>query len=74
MLFLFLVPVFTSVIVGTVFVVQGAARPRTKWAAFAVFVLAAYLQFFTRHALAGLLLQIGLALTLLLWRRFDSWM
>lgn len=70
--FLFLVPVFTSVVFGVVFVVLGDARPRTKWLVLGVFLLAAYLQFFSRFPLTGMLVQVGLALTLLLRRRFDS--
>ncbi len=72
MIFLFLIPIFASAITGAVFVVLSPARPGWKWAAVAVFTLAAYLQFYSRHVLAGLLLQIGLALALLVWRRFDA--
>jgi hypothetical protein len=70
--FLFLVPVFTSVVFGVVFVLLGDVRARTKGLVLGVFVIAAYLQFFSRFVLAGMLVQIGLALTLVLWRRFDS--
>ena len=71
-LFLFLVPVFASALLGLVFVLFSDAGPGWKASVVVIFGLAAYLQFFSRHTLAGLLLQIGLALALALWKRFDS--
>jgi len=52
--FLFMVPLFASLVVGGVFVLQGDTKPVWKWLAIAVFALAVYLQFFTRLGLPGL--------------------
>ena len=68
---LFFIPVLASFALGVVFVVLSDARPWTRILVVIVFALAAYLQFLTRFALAGLVLQVGLALSLLLWRRLD---
>ena len=72
MIFLFLIPVFVSLVVGIVFVRLSSAGPAWKLIVVAVFALAFWLQFLSRYATAGLLLQTGLALGLLLWRRVDG--
>ena len=65
------VPVSTSLILGVVYL-WGDAKPPSKILATVVFVAAVYLQFFSRHSLLGLLLQIALALYLAIWRRIDA--
>jgi hypothetical protein len=64
-----LIPVATSLVLGVVFLYQGETRPLTKILGVAVFAVAVCLQFFTRHALAGLLLQGAIALCLAVWWR-----
>lgn len=68
---LFLVPAAVSLALGIVFVVLGEARGALKGVVVVVFGLAAWLQFATRHELAGMLLQIALALYLALWMRLQ---
>ncbi len=70
--FLVLMPVVTSLILGIVYVFHGDGPPATKIVGTAVFGAALYLQFFSRHALFGLLLQIALAISLALWRKVDA--
>lgn len=67
--FLVLVPVATSLILGVAYLFSGKARPVLKILGTVVFIAAVYLQFYSRHSLVGLLLQISLALCLALWRR-----
>ena len=69
--FLLLIPVFVTLVLGTVFLFLGSANPGFKLACVAVFAVAVYLQFFSRLSLAGLLIQIALALSLAIWRRTD---
>jgi len=71
--FLSLIPICVTLVLGPVFLFEGSASRGIKWIGLSVFVLAAYLQFFSRLSLAGLLIQIALALALALWRRFDDW-
>lgn len=66
------VPVFTSAILGFVYLVAGDGRPPVKIAGTAIFLVAVGLQFFSRFALAGLLLQVALALALAVWRRSNG--
>lgn len=72
MIFLSLVPVLATLVFGTVYLTMGAAAPVYKLGGVLIFAAAVYLQFFSRFALAGLLIQVGLALSLALWRRFDA--
>jgi len=72
MILLFLIPVFVTLVLGLVFVALGSASPAFKLFGIGVFFLAVYLQFFSRFVLAGLLIQIALALSLTLWRRMDA--
>ena len=67
--FLVWIPVATSLVLGLVFLFTGDGRPALKTLGIAVFVAAIYLQFFSRYALYGMLLQIALALVLAVWRR-----
>ena len=67
--FLALVPLGTSLVLGIVYVMSWDTRPVSKIVVGVVFVAAVYLQFFTRHALFGLLLQVVLALYLAMWQR-----
>ena len=69
MFWLNLIPVTTSLVLGVVFLYQGEARPLTKILGVAVFAVAVYLQFFSRHALTGLLLQGAIAFCLAVWWR-----
>ena len=70
--FLVVIPVATSLILGIRYVFQGDGPPATKIVGTAVFGAALYLQFFSRHALFGLLLQVVLAFSLALWRKMDG--
>jgi len=66
------VPVATSLILGLVYVAAGDASPARKLAVTAVFLTAVYLQFFSRHALAGMLVQVAVALGLALWHKANA--
>jgi hypothetical protein len=72
MVLLFLIPLFVTLVLGLVFVTLGSASPAFKLFGIGVFVLAVYLQFFSRFVLAGLLIQVALAFSLALWRRMDT--
>ena len=66
------VPVATSLILGMVYLVAGEARITPKLSGAVVFLVAVYLQFFSRHGLAGMLLQLALALGLAVWRKANA--
>ena len=70
--FLVLLPVATSLILGIVYVFHGDGPPAIKIVGTVVLGSALYLQFFSRHSLFGLLLQIALAVSLALWRRVNA--
>ena len=70
--FLVLIPIITSLILGIVYVFHSDGPPAIKIVGILAFGAALYLQFFSRHALAGMLLQIALALALALWRKMDT--
>ena len=67
-----LVPVATSLILGIVYVAAGEASLARKLSVTAVFLVAVYLQFFSLRVLAGMLLQLVLALGLVVWRKADA--
>ena len=67
-----LVPMATSLILGIVYVAAGQASLARKLSVAFVFLVGVYLQFFSRHVLAGMLLQLVLALGLAVWRRTDA--
>ncbi len=69
---LMLIPFFVTLVLGSVYLLMGSAGPGFKLAGIVVFGLAVYLQFFSRFALAGMLIQVALAFSLALWRRMDS--
>lgn len=69
---LFLVPPVASLILGVTYLVVGRGRPSLKAAGAATCLGALYLQFGSRHWLAGLLLQTCLALWLAGWRKVAS--
>lgn len=66
-----LLPAAASLILGIVYVALGEASIARKRTVAVVFLVAVYLQFLTRHAMAGMLLQITLALGLAVWRKTD---
>ena len=68
---LVMVPVGTSVVFGILWLALGESPRGRKVLGVAVFLVAIYLQFFSRFALIGLLLQIVIALVLAGWRRMD---
>ena len=70
--FLALLPVATSLVLGIVYVFHGDGPPAIKLVGTLAFGTALYLQFYSRHALFGMLLQITLAIALLLWRKVDA--
>ena len=67
-----LVPVATSLILGIIYLAAGDASLARKLSVAAVFLTAVYLQFFSLHGLAGMLLQLVLALGLVVWRKADA--
>ena len=66
------VPVATSLILGIVYLAAGDASAARKLSGTGVFLVAVYLQFFSLHALAGMLLQLALALGLAVWRKANA--
>lgn len=66
---LFVVPPVASLILGITYLVVGRGGPVAKAVGTGVFFGALYLQFGSRYWLAGLLLQTGLALCLVLWKK-----
>ena len=66
------VPVATSLILGRIYLFAEEGRPACKIIGSVVFLVAVYLQFFSRHALIGLLLQTALALVLAVWRKVSA--
>ena len=69
---LFFIPVFVTLLLGLAFLFFGSVGPAFKLGGIAVFAAAVYLQFFSRFALAGLLIQVALAFSLALWRKMDA--
>lgn len=66
------VPVATSLTLGIVYLAVGDASLVRKFTVTGVFLAAVYLQFLTLHGIAGMLLQIALALGLALWRKANA--
>ena len=69
---LFFIPVFVTLFLGVAFLFFGEASPGFKLAGVVIFAAAVYLQFFSRFALAGMLIQVALAFSLALWRKIDA--
>ena len=63
------VPILASAALGILYLWTGDGGTATKTIGVAVFFTAAYLQFFSPYLMAGILLQVALALTLEFWRR-----
>jgi len=63
------VPIFASFVLGIQYLWAGDGSTATKVIGAGVFLAAAYLQFFSPYMVAGVLLQVALALTLEFWRR-----
>lgn len=63
------VPVVASLVLGVLYLAYGEGGWVIRTGGLAVFVLATYLQFFSAHLLAGVVLQVALAFTLEMWRR-----
>lgn len=66
------VPVLASLVLGLIYLGTGEGSSAVKATGTGVFLLAAYLQFFSGQMLAGVLLQVALALTLEMWRRSNT--
>ncbi len=66
------VPILASATLGLIYLWMGEGSTALKGAGVAVFLLAAYLQFFSPYLVAGVLLQALLALTLEFWRRMQG--
>lgn len=62
-------PILASAVLGILYLWQGDGGAAIKAIGVAVFVIAAYLQFFSPYLVPGILLQVALALTLEFWRR-----
>jgi hypothetical protein len=62
-------PILASAVLGILYLLHGDGGPATKAIGVAVFLTAAYLQFFSPYMVPGVLLQVALALTLEMWRR-----
>jgi hypothetical protein len=69
MAFLGYVPIFASFVLGVLYLWAGDGSSVTKVIGAVVFLTAAYLQCFSPFMVAGVLLQVALALTLEFWRR-----
>ena len=69
MAFLGYVPIFASFVLGVLYLWAGDGSTVLKVLGAAVFLTAAYLQFFSPYMVAGVLLQVVLAITLEFWRR-----
>ena len=69
---LFFIPVFVTLFLGVAFLFFSEASPVFKLAGVAFFAAAVYLQFFSRFALEGMLIQVALALSLALWRKMEA--
>lgn len=69
MAFLGYVPIFASFVIGIQYLWAGEGGTVTKVVGALVFLTAAYLQFYSPYMVAGVLLQVALALTLEFWRR-----
>lgn len=69
---LYLVPAFASLILGIVYLMTAESGRLWKIGGTGLFLLAVYLQFFSPFGLAGLLLQVGLAFSLALWRKLTA--
>jgi len=67
-----LVPAATSLILGGAYLLAEEARPALKILGTVVFLAAVYLQFRSPYPLAGILLQVALALVLVLWRKLGD--
>jgi hypothetical protein len=63
------VPVLASFVLGILYLSDGEGASITKVVGVVVFLVAAYLQFFSPYMTAGVLLQVALAFTLEVWRR-----
>ena len=72
LLLLQLVPVTTSLILGLVYLVAGESRPGLKIFVASLILVAVWLQFFSRLALLGLLVQTAVALGLAVWRKANA--
>jgi hypothetical protein len=72
MIFLSWAPATVSLILGSIYLVTVEGRLTTKLVGTGVFITAALLQFGSAYPLAGLLLQVGLAMCLVVWRRLDE--
>lgn len=66
------VPILASATLGLIYLGTGSGSSTTRGVGIGVFVLAAYLQFFSRWMLPGVLLQCALAATLEFWRRLHA--
>lgn len=66
------VPILASATLGLIYLWMGEGSPLRNGAGIAIFLLAAYLQFFSPYLVAGLLIQASLALTMEFWRRMQG--
>jgi len=72
MFLLVFVPAIVTLVLGIPFLAMSETSPVLKLAGVVIFAVAVYLQFFSRFGLAGMLIQIALAISLTLWRRMGS--
>jgi hypothetical protein len=66
------VPILSSGWLGAVFVVTSEAGAGVKASVCVVFLIAAFLQFFSPYPLVGLVLQAVLALCLAVWWKVET--
>jgi hypothetical protein len=69
---LYFVPVVVTAVLGPIWLLTSPARAGIKVVGVALFGVAVYLQFFSRHVLAGLLLQVAIAFSLAMWRKVGA--
>jgi hypothetical protein len=70
--FVFFLPVVVSIVLGPIYLATSAGSPWVKLAGVVAFGAAVYLQFFSAYPLAGLLVQVGVALSLAVWRKLRT--
>ncbi len=59
-------------ILGVAYLLFGESRPALKLAGIVIFGAAVYLQFYSRFSTVGLVMQVGVAVCLVLWRKWTT--
>jgi hypothetical protein len=67
-----LIPIFTSLILGVIFLFAGQARLVVKIGGALFFLMALFVQCSTPHFAIGVVMQTALAISLEMWRRMNA--